>query len=72
MEKDTRPRYSGVCPLCGKENWICKSILMDLGVNSGTGSCLGCGEYMHITFNPYRQEMELQRFADYAKSKEQN
>lgn len=72
MKKDTKPRYRGVCPLCGKENWICKSILMDLGVNSGAGSCLGCGEYMHITFNPYRQEMELQRFADYAKSKEQN
>lgn len=52
MEKDTRPRYRGVCPVCGKENWICKSILMDLGINSGTGSCLGCGEYMHITFNP--------------------
>ena len=70
MEKDTRPRYRGVCPVCSKENWICKSILMDLGINSGTGNCLG--EYMHITFNPYRQEMKLQRFADYAKSKEQN
>lgn len=64
-KKDTRPRYKGICPVCGKENWICKSIAMEIGINAGTGSCLGCGTFMHITFNPERQEMDLERFEDY-------
>ena len=29
--KDTRQRYKGICPVCGKENWICKSLAMEMG-----------------------------------------
>ena len=68
IQKDTRQRYKGVCPVCGKENWICKSLAMEMGINVGTGSCLGCGTFMHITFNPKRQEMDLERFEDYTGS----
>lgn len=67
-KKDTRPRYKGICPVCGKENWICKSIAMEIGINSGVGSCLGCGTFCHIVFNPERQEMELEEFEKYRDS----
>ena len=30
--ENTRKRYKGVCPVCGKENWICKSIAMELSL----------------------------------------
>lgn len=66
--ENTRKRYKGVCPVCGKENWICKSIAMEMGINTGHGACLGCKTFLHITFNPERQEMELERFEDYEKS----
>lgn len=67
--EDTRKRYKGVCPVCGKENWICKSIAMEMGINSGHGSCLRCKTFLHIAFNPERQEMDLERFEDYKKTK---
>ena len=35
MEQDKRPRYKGICPECGRELWICKSILMEMGINQG-------------------------------------
>ena len=35
--KDTRQRYKGICPVCGKENWICKSLAMEMGINTGVG-----------------------------------
>ena len=35
VEQDKRPRYKGICPECGRELWICKSILMEMGINQG-------------------------------------
>lgn len=67
--KDTRQRYKGICPVCGKENWICKSLAMEMGINTGVGRCLGCDTFLHITYNPERQEMDLERFEDYQNSK---
>lgn len=43
--KDTRQRYKGICPVCGKENWICKSLAMEMGINTGVGRCLGCDTF---------------------------
>ena len=54
--------------MCGKENWICKSLAMEMGINTGHGAYLGCKTFLHITFNPERQEMDLERFEDYEKS----
>lgn len=68
--QDNRRRYKGICPICGKENWICMSIAMQMGINSGHGSCLGCGTFMHIQFNEERQEMDLESFDEYTKRKE--
>ena len=67
--KDTRQRYKGICPVCGKENWFCKSLAMEMGINTGVGRCLGCDTFLHITYNPERQEMDLERFEDYQNSK---
>lgn len=63
--KDDRRRYKGICPICGKENWICMSIAMEMGIDIGHGSCLGCGTFMHIQFNAERQEMNLEPFSEY-------
>lgn len=30
-------RYKGICPVCGKELWICKSVAMQIDWNVGTG-----------------------------------
>lgn len=39
------------------------------GNNTGVGRCLGCDTFLHITYNPERQEMDLERFEDYQNSK---
>ena len=41
MEK-LKGGYTGVCPVCGKTIWICKSIRMEMGANTGSGICPGC------------------------------
>lgn len=64
-KEDKRPKYRGICPVCGKEMWICKSWAMEMGINTGAGTCPGCGTLMHITFNADREEMDLERFEDY-------
>ncbi len=61
MEKDKRPRYKGICPECGHELWICKSIFMEMGINQGAGRCLNCNTLLRIQFNEERQEMDLAR-----------
>ena len=43
-------------------------LAMEMGINTGHGACLGCKTFLHITFNPERQEMDLERFEDYEKS----
>ena len=57
--------YTGVCPVCGKTMWICKSIRMEMGANTGSGICPGCKKLLHMTFNEERKEMKLERFKDY-------
>lgn len=42
---------------------------MELGVNAGHGNCLGCNAFLRVRFNPERQEMDLERFEDYLKRK---
>lgn len=59
MNQDKRPRYRGICPECGHELWICKSIFMEMGFNQGAGRCLNCKTLMRIQFNEERQEMDL-------------
>ena len=42
---------------------------MELGINAGHGNCLGCNTFLRVRFNPERQEMDLERFEDYLKRK---
>ena len=64
-ETDSRKRYKGICPVCGKELYICKSLAMLIGINTGHGCCLGCKEFLHMEFNEQRQEMDLEPFDKY-------
>lgn len=68
MKETAEKRYKGICPRCGKEMYICKSIAMFSGINTGTGTCIGCGLFMHIKFNQERQEMDLEPFEKYAET----
>lgn len=63
MEK--AKRYKGICPTCGKAMWIRKSVFMEMGANVGSGTCPNCETFLHIIFNPEREEMDLERFEDY-------
>ncbi len=63
--ENQQKRYRGQCPFCGKELWICKSILMEMGINTGGGSCIGCGKYLHIAFDKVKQEMQCEPFEAY-------
>lgn len=65
VTSDNRPRYKGVCPVCGKVMWICKSWAMEMGINIGAGTCAGCGTLIHMTLNAETQEMDLERYEDY-------
>ena len=58
-KQDKRPRYKGICPECGHELWICKSIFMEMGFNQVAGRCLNCNTLLSIQFNEERQEMDL-------------
>lgn len=33
--------------------------------NVGSGTCPDCETFLHIIFNPEREEMDLERFEDY-------
>lgn len=35
------------------------------GANVGSGTCPDCETFLHIIFNPEREEMDLERFEDY-------
>ena len=41
---------------------------MEEGVNSGSGTCLYCRTFMHITFDEEKQEMSLETMDDYIKN----
>lgn len=64
--EDNRPRYKGVCPVCGADLWICMSIaMMGFGINLGHGSCHTCKAFLHLTFNVERQEFDTEPWEDY-------
>ena len=64
--EDTRPRYKGICPICGAELWICKSIMMaGFGFNMGHGSCHECNTFLHLTFNEERNEFDTETWDDF-------
>ena len=41
-------RYSCVCVQCGYEFEAARSLWMDMGLNSGHGSCPKCRTFLHL------------------------
>lgn len=67
--KDERPRYKSICPSCGTELWICKSIAMEvLGESRGHGSCNKCDEFLSLQFDEDKQEFKAQLWNEYMKN----
>ena len=67
MSEDGK-RYPAVCPKCRRQLYICKSILMEMGVNIGQGKCTKCRTLHHIQFNEQEQRMDLTPLEDYLRS----
>lgn len=44
--------YDFVCPGCKKNLWAAPSIAMQRGMNTGHGSCPGCGAFFHLEIVP--------------------
>lgn len=65
-----KSRYKGICPVCGKILYICKSIAMENGINIGHCCCLQCKNPLSVTFDKKRQEMNLKLTSDYIARKE--
>jgi hypothetical protein len=61
-KKDTRPRYSGVCPYCGKKFVGCLSILQqDFGMlENGSTNCLKCNKLFQMIFDPVKKKFNTQ------------
>ncbi len=63
--KDDRKRYPMTCPVCGKVQYVCKSILQeDFGLDDhGMGSCLGCNTLLKLQFDKKNARMNASIFA---------
>lgn len=68
--KDERPRYKLICPACGSELWICKSIAMEVfGSSRGHGSCHKCNEFLALQFDEEKQEFKAELWSEYMKNR---
>ena len=71
-DKETRPRYPGICPKCGAKFWATKSMGMEFfGMNDfGGGQCKSCNTHMHLTFRPETQDFDAEPYGDYLRRPE--
>lgn len=71
MKKDSTPRYKAICPCCGTELWVCKSMAMEMGMSDmGSGSCFNCNKFLHLEFDKENQIMKATPWDDYMKTRE--
>lgn len=70
QNKDTRPRYPTICPVCGKTIYVCKSMAMEMGIPMGSGSCCFCNSFLHLSFE--NDEMKAVKFEDWRRERDEN
>lgn len=71
MGENSRPRYKAICPNCGTELWVCKSMAMEMGIlDMGHGGCLKCGAFLHLEFDSEKQAMKASCWDEYMKTRE--
>ncbi|MDE6365168.1 MAG: hypothetical protein K2L86_13060 [Lachnospiraceae bacterium] len=54
---DRGKTYKIVCPHCGKEQYACKSMFQEIGIDAGIGTCLHCQERMILIYNQENDTM---------------
>lgn len=60
---DNRKRYKINCPYCGKEQYACKSIMHEWGIqDAGHGTCLECNEFMKLIYNAETDTMTADKW----------
>lgn len=50
-----KKRYDWKCQKCGKELWFAPSFCMQMGINSGHGSCPDCKTFHHLEIDTEKQ-----------------
>lgn len=71
MGEDSRPRFKAVCPCCGTDLWVCKSIAMEMGISDmGNGSCSRCNKFLHLEFDEEKQIMKAATWDDYMRNRD--
>ncbi len=62
-------RYAFACPKCEKQLWAAPSMLMEMGRNSGHGTCPRCKTFFHLEIVPdlYGDVMQAEDWKKYMK-----
>lgn len=57
--EDKRTRYKTVCPECKEEFEVAHSIMMELGMNSGSCNCPKCKLHLHLMIDEKKYEQNI-------------
>ena len=47
-----KQQYDFTCPKCEHKQFLHKSMAMEMGINTGSGSCLKCKTFLHLEITP--------------------
>ena len=64
MEKQVK--YKVICPNCNEDFNVAKSILMEMGVNTGSCTCPQCKMHLHLECEEKTKTMKAEDFNIFA------
>lgn len=70
LPEELKESYEFTCVTCGYEQMAAPSIVMELGINSGHGSCLNCNTFLHLEIAPNGEFMISQAWDEYSVDQE--
>ena len=59
-------RYKVICPNCNENFDVAKSILMEMGINTGSCTCPQCKIYLHLECEENTKTMKAEDFNIFA------
>lgn len=57
--EDKRRRCKTICPVCKDEFEVAQSIMMSMGMNSGSCTCPECKTHLHLEIDVEKYEKEI-------------
>jgi len=67
LTKELKDRYPFTCPVCKVSLDAAPSILMQMGMNHGGGSCLHCKAFLHLDIDEEAVTMKADTYEDFVK-----